>query len=794
MKSPVYIEKQFQELLANLSLPVSARERLLSIKEFIDQIVVQSDAAESYLLEVVQYLPNIVRNLDINGYEPYTIRTLYENLQMLYEQHPSLSTIADFDRTLDLLRVYTAQLYAFAGNVRIMLAFLNEKYAIAPPRWINNITIEPRMTPYKILCAVENEAEKNNDPVTYEIDRIKNNWKQMRALQYCETVVPVIELSYSAGGIRSTSEGALRRIRVNIFGESGVQGDEVHPDIAVFGARLPVEQSMKVPVYAARNLVAQTHPHLKDRYVTGQVIFTNRSALHEGSSANAAIAALTYCEILKTFDQRVTYRLAPAVAITGDVDENGEILPVDEDSLYKKVRTTMFSYIDYLVVPKQQLMKAEEIVEEVKRFYPDRTISVIGIGHLQEIFFDRRLTEQNEISALQYAGRRIAAKKYTIMSLLTILVLLAIIAQLTTGPTDRNPVSGYMEGEHLVVLNESNQVIDRIRVSEEVVQYQEFMADRLFGHDWRLFLFHDVTGDGFNEVLWASNHQHPEQYTSVIYCKSIARGEILWEYPVSFDINFPRKPYATGNVTRVNAIAIDDLEGNGTMDVIVAGVEDRYFPGFILRMNAATGEPVDYYVHTGAINAVITKDITGNGIKEIIAGGVSNAFDEAVLVVLDPRNMSGHSPLRGDYEIVGYEKADEIAYVRIPRTKVGQELRHRSRFNDIYQFQQYPETNQFQVMIYEFRERDPQRAIGEVAAARYFINFNYNLEVQTIGTADGFDMMARLLHSRGILDSIPDYKYFQEYATTLHYWNGSGWQTEPVLNRLYADSASGDTW
>ncbi len=792
MKNPVDIEKQFQDLLAILSLPVSPKERLLSIKEFIDRLMHQPDAAESYLLEVLQYLPNILQNLDINGYEPYTIRTFYENLQVLCEQHVSLATMPELERVLDVLRVITAQLYAYAGNPRIMLAFLNSNYASAPPRWIQDITINPRMTPYEIMFEVEKTATQNNDSIVYELDRIKNDWRRSRRLQHGETVVPVIEYSYDNSEKINSQSGALRRIRVNIVGESNEPSDVIHPDVAIFGARLPVEYSMKIPVYAARNLITQTHPHLKNRYVTGQLIFDNRYAMHEGSSANAAIAALTYCEILKTFEQRITYSIAPSVAITGNVNEDGNLLPVDETALQQKVRATMFSFIDYLVVPKQQLEIAEQAIGEVRKFYPERNLTVIGIDHLQEIFFDRRLTERNEISSVKYTGKQLWTNKYNLVSLVTILVLLFIIGHLTTGPADRNPVNGYMEGEYLVLVNSLDQIIDRIWVSEEVVWNHEDRSGSFFGRDWRLFDFYDVTGDGINEVIWASNHNHPEQYTSVIYCKSISRGEILWEYPVTFDINFPRKPYANGNVTSINSLLIDDLDGNGTSDVIITGQEDRYFPGFVARLNIITGEMEDYYLNTGAMLNASAADITGNGIKEIIAGGVNNAYDEAVMVVLDPRQMSGHSPLRGDYEIDGYEKAIELAYVRIPRTKVGQELRHRNRSNSLYRFDEYPGTNEFQAMIYEFRSRNPQIGNIEVPVARYFINFNYDLEVQTIGTDNGYDAMMQLLHSQGNLENIPDFDYFQEYAKTLKYWNGSGWQNEPVINSRYADAPISD--
>jgi len=782
MKNPVAIEKYFQELLAHLSFPVSPKERLLAVKHFIDLLIENPDGAESYLLEVVQFLPGIVRDLDYNGIEPHVIRTLYENLNALFDQYPELRTIAGVDRALDSLRVITAQLYAFVGNPRVMLAFLNKNYAVAPPRWFNSLKIEPSMTPFEIISIVSDAAAKHNDQIIYEIDRVIGEWKKLREPRDAETVAPVVEVTYDSGLVNQVHGGSLRRIRVNIVGETRHRYDELHPDVAIYGARLPVDYSMTKSIRAARSLIAETHPSLKERYVTGQVIFRNRNAMHEGSSANAAIAAIAYCDILDTLEQRVTYQIAPCVAITGDIADDGSVLSVDIEGLKKKIRAAMFSYIDYIVVPKQHVETAEQEIESVRKFYPDRTITVIGIKHIREIFFDRRLSIRKELSSFSYTGKQLWTHKYSIMSILTIFVLLGIIARLTLGPADRNPVSGYFEGEYLVVVNSSDQVIDRIWVSEEVAAHHSYIVDTYYGLDWRLFSFFDVTGDGYNELIWASDHRHPDQYTSILYCKSIVRDEIVWEKVISFDFNFPRKPYANGNSVGITSLVIDDLDGDGIADIIITGSVQRYFPGFVARLNSVTGELMDYYVHTGAVRSVYTADVTGNGRKEIIAGGINNAFNQAFVAVLDSRYMSGHSPLQGDYEIAGYEKAQELAYIRIPRTVLGEALQHRTRYNEFYRIMPNPDSGEFQAAIYEFFERNPQIAIYEVPVSRYYITFNYDLEVLNIGTDNGYDMMAKLLYNRGIIDTIPDYDYFQDYAKTLLYWNGNGWQNEPVLN------------
>ncbi len=790
MGNPVDIEKQYQELLLLLSFPVSPRERLFQIKEFVGQLIHRPDESESYLLEVLQYLPDIVDNIDIEGIDPHIPGTLYENLNALHNHLPSLSGIIGFERAVDTLRFKTAQLYAFAGHPRMMLAFLNPRYANTPPKWLGQIEQPDAMiTPYELIHRIADLADRNNDTVGFEIRRIIEEWEGIRSVNDTVGIVPVIELSY--GNIRKNYGGVLRRIHVNIIGETNQDYDEIHPDIAVYGARSQIEQAMNIPVVAARNLIAQTHPHIKNRCVGGHIHFDNRYAMHGGASANAAIAALIYCSILKTLRQRTTFRIASGVAITGNVNEEGEILTVDEDALIQKVRAIMFSAVDYLVVPEEQLSQTVETVTEAQGYYPGRTITVIGISHLREIFYDRRLTERKEIGTTQYFGKKIWAQKFSAASIVTIILLLIIIGRLAYGPLDRNPVLGQYEGKYLVLYNKYNQVIERIWVGEKTIEHIENIFHWGGGADSQ-FALYDITGDGYNEIIWYVYDDPEGPVTSVIYCKSLQDNNILWEYPVQLSYPFPSKPYVSGHKKKIRALIVEDLNNNGLPEIIVVGVDATYFPGFVLRLDPLSGELNDYYINSGGLKSPFATDITGNGVKEIIVGGINNAFEEAVIIILDPFLLSGHSPVKGDYVVEGLDRANEVAYIRIPRTVVGDVLRHRTRYNMLRSLRHNSDREAFQAYIIDYRERKPQSRILQVEDADIIISFDYQLNVKHIGTTDNYDIISRLLYEEGHLESRPDYQYFQEYAKTLLYWNGDGWQNEPTFNKRYLMRRGGD--
>ncbi|MGH7496343.1 MAG: hypothetical protein ACREOO_28665 [bacterium] len=92
----------------------------------------------------------------------------------------------------------------------------------------------------------------------------------------------------------------------------------------VAGVPASVANITQAPIAASRRWLVQTYPQLAKKFFAGRIKFEEAHPLHEGNSANLAIAALFYCAAAHFADQRQQYRLAANVAITGDLSENGE--------------------------------------------------------------------------------------------------------------------------------------------------------------------------------------------------------------------------------------------------------------------------------------------------------------------------------------------------------------------------------------------------------------------------------------------------------------------------------------
>jgi hypothetical protein len=780
MINPIEIERDFQGLLLSLSYPSTPWQRLFKINGFLEKLGNNFTDHESYLLELIERLPDLVRDLNYLGCDPETLHALFEKMQLLHAHFFLCDDVPGLADVVEKLRQAVSCLYAYAGEIGAALKILEEKFSETSPAWLNQLAEGPAGRPLLLLHRAHEESKKHDEATAAKFQHLLAQWSRHDA---GSTVVPVIEHAINDGG-NHEGEGGLRQIAVKILGEAKTSKDDIHADVAVFGAESEASAVTQTPIAAARCLLVENYPALAKRFFTGQVAFAAAHALHEGASANLAIAALFYCSVLDYTDQRERFTLAPTIAITGDLNKAGEVLPVDGKTLATKVQAAFFSWVDYLVVPKQQLNDAEVDARTLTQRYPHRVLTIIGIGNLREIFYDRRLTKRECVSKVKHVARKAWQQKFTVGGLATILSLILIIGKSIYGPLDKNPVVGEFTGESLLLKNKSGEIVDKIAVGPSTVRRANGIGydNELLGLHYVAFF--DIDGDGINEVFWVQWDDEKTGQSGKICCKSVREDTLRWSSALRRALDFPRKPDVKSDYFSPDQIAVGDFDGDGKGELFVNCTHD-FFPSLVLKLEAQTGKELGCYVHIGHLPSMKLVDLDHDGITEVLLCGVNNAFRQACLVVLDPRFISGHSPLAGDYVITGYPAGLEKAYILIPKTIVGEAFSEESKNNNALTIFIQPESRNFFLLIRDLTLFDPPLNNKLVVLYGYF---DFDLRVQSFGTGDSYDLIAEKLFREGRVSRMPDYTYFEEYKKTMMYWDGEGWQNQPVMNKHYLEA------
>lgn len=710
---PLKIELLFERIYSDLESASSERAQLFSLYEFLKVIDGVYKPYESYLLQLFEYIPVVKNPLLFTGFEPEELEFFITSCHAASNAIPELSEDEKLQQKI--------------LNLENGLRQINDWLGIREPeKFLGSLQLKKEVA----------HKEESNVASTGEV------------------FIPVVEKN-STGRF----SGRLRKLSVQLVGKSKKKEYLLRAVFGVIGAEAG-NVGVK-PAQVAGNMLQKSVE--KAKYWIGTANFELNHAWHSGSSANLALTALYYCEMLKAENKREYFRLNPSIALTGDINEQGLVTGVDEDTLQFKIEAAFFSWVQIIVVPKSQLIQASKYLEDLETKYPTRNLILKSVGEVEELFFDRRITLHSKTSFIEHTAKKIWKKKNPASVVVVFTLLLSVIAGLVYGPIDKNPVSVEFAGEFLVLENKNGVEVGRLEIGSGLVEALE--ANNTFNPK---VLLYDLNKDGVNELIWANNTTNALIKPTFLQAYSVLEDSVIWERPIKMNYEFPRQNFGIEEAMNIQELAfIDDF---GIPKLISLSNVTLFFPSVVSIINMLTGEIEQEYVHTGSIKDMGIDDINDDGKSEIILTGVNNAFWQACVIVLDPENLHGHSPLDGDYIIKDLERAEELYYVMLPKTVTGEYLSYLEKHASGYQVYIDPEKRTLIVDITE-----THRSLNSFnKRSSYFVYLDYEMQATGFGTGDLYDIIARELYEDGHIPFIPDYDYWQGFRDSLIYWGGGG--------------------
>jgi hypothetical protein len=603
-------------------------------------------------------------------------------------------------------------------------------------------------------------------------------WEENTADDADVVRVPVVERGF--GNLSVESRGVLRRVTLRITGIGTDEKDRLETAIAVYGAETIGHSLVEAPLAAARGLLDANVPALRSQTLTGVVTLDQHPALHEGDSAGLAIATLYYAAALRRTNQRVLFSVRSDVAMTGVIDPGGNVLPVDPVSLVPKTRAVFFSRIDTLVVPKEQLGPVEEEVARLTARYPGRYLEVVGVSHLREVFFDLRIIYQQVVPGGIHLFRRVWKRRAVLAPLAVAAAAILLLVKLLVGPLDRNPVAVAYVGESLVLKNRFEDTLASLRVGPATCAHARIVAA---GYQLSSAACLDADGDGTNDVIFIEKAWEGTAGIELLRCWSEARKAFLWQLGRSRSYTFPEKPEAGGVNYKFLGFRLGDFDADGRRDLLLAANHSPSFPGVLTLIDPADGSERSEYFHAGNIMDLIPADVDTDGVDEIVVCAINNAYNRAVLFCLEGGKITGHSPNLPAYQPEGVAAAEELCYVLIPRTVVGETFRSER------------DNNSAQAVSVESVNREISLSVddgtGDGPATILNFTFDFDFRIRHIAPGDTYDALAAELVRKGTLREVPDVRYFERLQRSLRYWTGRGWsESGPGISTVTAPAAS----
>lgn len=772
MPDPIQVERNFQQVMAQLESTLSIRHRYKLFRGFCKSLDGSFKKYESYILQLLGELSAYSGPLSWSGLDPSEIEEDLLNLESIYASIDLLEETQSFSSVYNSLHVVCLLLYACLNEPAKVDDYLKK---IADISFINgsektdsgdsqNGTLQKLSDHITANLQADTGLSKDQHSSLTELHQ---QISQILKPANGSILIPVAEF-YERDKSEKKGYGRLRKMGVDLYGEAeGAELDELFWATNIYGAETPSLDTTKDVILASRKLYESSGANTaRSKYYKGGIRFENTAAIHNGNSANLAISALWFIRLLKANGERERYGIHPHTVLTGDIDQEGNVKEVDKGSIELKVRAAFFSWAGVLLVPFSQRSIAERELEILRERFPGKSLSIIGVSHLREVFYDRRVASYHIQGKVAYFINRLKREHSKFILIPSIILLLLIIARLAYGPIDHNPQNFSYEGSSLILENHNGAEVDRLEVGTQTASLYSSPGSIAA---YPLAILSDLNGDDINEVIYGKRNRlnQSNREVSDVVAYSVSGDSVIWSNELILNYKFPRQSGVTQEEMLIREIGL--VETKDGAKIAVNANSYYYFQTILYLIDAKSGKIEAEYLHIGHIRDIIFEDINGDERSEIIFTGINNAHWLASVGVLEIDKIHGHSPLTEDYRPANMEPASELYYILIPKTLLAKYTNPIMKYNEgktIY----FDIANRTIRALVEEARIPFRKEFGEVMVS---ISFDENLKPVGVGTSDVYDIVAKQLYEEGEIDKIPDYDYFQSYQDSIRYWNGS---------------------
>ena len=603
------------------------------------------------------------------------------------------------------------------------------------------------------LQALNNKLKSENDKISKVLEGIKS--ESVRGGKLC---FPVIEQSEVT---KNQTFGLLETITVQIKGAAQKTNFHITPSGKEIERAIgeQIDISWQLAVNNVKKYIRRIKP-----YHQVFIQFDHKYGEYVGNSLGMALALAFQKELLQFYNSPVIINYNGKVALTGGLNERGNILPVSEEVIKQKTATIFFSDVDVFVVNDDEKSFAIDKLEELQKEYPERSLKIIGVEDFDDVLNRRDIVEISKQKSIVRAGKY-AKKHWISLTLMVLLVSVIYVAKLYDF--DKNPEILVNEGYWLYVQNKNGKELWKKRMGfSSYVQYENqlrYVAQKII----------DIDDDGTNEVILAIDDQtqySPPKLPGRVACFS-SDGNQIWEYYFRDAIASVEMVHSS----EYSSYIIDTITINESK-AIACFANNVLYPSAVYFLNLKTGKRIDSTMwHVGHLHSGIFKDLNRDGKMELIMTGLNNSLGRVVIFSIDFDKIGGQLPAVGDRkfkelpvaEVNNYvvlHKSDYTSYFGLKFNQDGWGAANsffmKKKFNFIY--------------LYEGQQPDYKGIMVE---------FSNDLIVNKIDISEGFEVARDALVDSGELQ--PPYSHTKEYLDILfkqiRFWDGTKFVTEDKL-------------
>jgi len=397
----------------------------------------------------------------------------------------------------------------------------------------------------------------------------------------------------------------------------------------------------------------------------------------------------------------------------------------------------------------------------VHRFDPDSSKTRV-FAYKSEL--DEWLKKDLRTKSSRINIRRKKAKYFFILIPVALLFLLVL---LNMNPGSSVPFNFDIKDSRLLILNEKNSKLWSFdtglnNLCSEEIYRKYFQEKRRKENDvlgMPYLMIKDLDRDGKKEVLFTTQTRNELQEGLLICLDNM--GKKLWEFKTGKALKFGTVPYYSDY--RISGIDVYDIDGNGSMEIIVISINRYYFPSQLVILNYR-GKLLGEFWNSGYLVDYCFTDLNGDKGVELIVSGTNNEYNTGCIIVFDPNDIWGASPQSGEYICQELMPGSEKYYILIPPTGVENSMSLRNTIVAI-------EISNDQII-------SAKSGVGQI-----YYEFNFDLELININFSDDYEIMHKKCLSENKITSEFNKEYKKHLMQGLLYYDGQNWISHPTAVR-----------
>jgi len=468
------------------------------------------------------------------------------------------------------------------------------------------------------ILGIENGIKNINNSLAGETTFSENS---------SELSFPVLE----GGDNNSTSFGLLETFTIKIEVNKSLKQNNfiIVPSSEQVEKRL-IEQIKISWELAIRYL--QKHFNNPYKYHNVIINFNKKYVQYEGYSLGMAITLGFLQELFRFYNTPLTLSVKGNVTFSGGMDLNGSIKPLSKEIIEKKIETVFFSDINHFALPEEDLINAQNKLNDLKTNYPNRKLKLIGVSDFEDLLNYRHILDIKKTKTTIRINKFIKKNKLT-LTLFTILIGISLYYSFFTF--DHNPHEFQVIENTVNILNKHGNILWSTEQTFDI----NIKKTQHWDSYHKIF---DVNKDGTNEIFITSElskNIDSSKYGRIACFDNY--GKLIWEYNLRDRIANSREEY----LNQYRIFIIDIIEEDGKPIIVAYAKHYLWSPSVIFKLDAITGKRLDGSVWSqGHYSKGTVCDFDNDGTLEVIIGGLNNALGGAFMLSIDVDKLNGQTP------------------------------------------------------------------------------------------------------------------------------------------------------